>query len=170
MMNWKIPAALSPLICGLVMFVVGCSPDSASDHSSRGKEVSKHEHVAPHGGTAIELGEEEFHLELVLDRSVGKMTAYVLDGHLENFVRIHASSFEIEAKAGTGEWTLEFKAVANQSTGEKVGDTSMFHVTADWLKSVAAFDGKLKELEIKGKRYAGIAFDFPKGNEAPATK
>ncbi|MBC8002596.1 MAG: hypothetical protein H7X97_08420 [Opitutaceae bacterium] len=170
MMNRKGFTVLSLVGGGLFLFLVGCSPDSSQDQLAGGKVVPKHEHVAPHGGTAIELGDEEFHLELVLDRATGRLKAYVLDGHLENFVRITPASFEIEAKTVGGEWSLVFKAVPNQSTGEKVGDTSMFESTAEWLKSVESFEGKLKELEIKGKRFAGVAFNFPKGNEASNRK
>ena len=161
-------AGLTVLTFGLVLMITGCGPDQQRQPSADGKFSPKHEHVAPHGGTAVELGEEEFHLELVLNRASGQLTAYVLDGHLENFTRIQAPSFEIEAKVAEDTRVLVFTAVANQSTGEKVGNTSMFEVTADWLKSVASFEGKLKKLEIQGKRYSDVVFGFPRGNEAKA--
>lgn len=163
-------AGLTPLACGLFFILAGCRQDQKTEQSSLGKELPKHQHVAPHGGTAVELGNEEFHLELLLDRATGRLTAYVLDGHLENFVRIQASTFEIDAQDATGQRSLVFKATSNQSTGEKVGDTAMFDVTAEWLKSVTSFDGKLKELDIKGKRYSGVTFNFPKGNEVSVQK
>ena len=158
------------VIFSVTLILVGCGQDPKREQPSSGKAVPKHEHVPPHGGTAVELGEEEFHLELVLDRAAGRLTAYVFDGHLENFVRVQAGSFEVEANDGTDARILLFTAVANQSTGEKEGDTSMFEATADWLKSVVSFDGKLRDLDIKGNRYAGIAFNFPKGNEASGQK
>lgn len=166
MMSPKGFTGLTAMISGMVVILAGCGPDQQREQASARKEIPKHEHVPPHGGTAVELGEEEFHLELVLDRASGRLTAYILDSHLENFVRIQASTFEIEAKIAASARPLIFQAVADQSTGEKVGDTSMFEVTADWLKSVESFDGKLNGLEIKGKRYSGVVFNFPKGNEA----
>ena len=170
MMDLKRVAGLAPMICGFVLVFAGCRQEQKTEQSSGNKEVPKHEHVAPHGGTAVELGNEEFHLELVLNPATGRLTAYVLDGHLENFVRIQASTFEIDAHDATGQRSLIFQAVSNQSTGEKAGDTSMFEVTAEWLKSVPSFDGKLKELDIRGRRYTGVTFNFPKGNDASVQK
>lgn len=170
MTNRHALAGLIVVIFTVALILTGCGQDPKRDQPSSGNAVPKHGHVPPHGGTAVELGEEEFHLELVLDRAAGRLTAYVFDGHLENFVRVQARFFEIEANDGTGARILLFTAVTNQSTGEKEGDTSMFGVTADWLKSVVSFDGKLRELDIKGNRYAGVAFNFPKGNETSGQK
>jgi hypothetical protein len=133
------------------------NPGAAAQH--------KHEHHAPHGGTAVELGEELYHLELVRDASVGKLSAYVLDGELENFIRIPAPSIEIVATVAGQPQTLTLTAVANPATGEKVGDTSLFEATADWLKTTAEFDGVITAVEIKGTKFTAVAFNFPKGNE-----
>jgi predicted small lipoprotein YifL len=123
-----------------------------------------HEHKAPHGGTAIELGEEAFHLELVKEEN-GKLSAYVLDGELENFIRIASPSFQIVALAGGESRTLEFRAVASTATGETVGSTSHFEAEADWLKTTPTFGGLLTRLEIRGTVFTAVAFNFPQGNE-----
>ena len=111
------------------------------------------------------LGNEAYHLELVRDAAVGKLTAYVLDGELENFVRVKAGSFDVVAKLDGGSRLLVFRAVANSATGETVGDTSQFEAQADWLKTTATFDATLAALEIRGTTYAAVAFNFPKGND-----
>jgi hypothetical protein len=123
-----------------------------------------HEHKAPHGGTAVELGEEAFHLELVKE-DTGKLSAYVLDGEMENFIRIASPTFEIAATVAGQSQTLVFRAVASTATGETVGNTSHFEAEAAWLKSTPIFDGVLTRLEVKGAVFTAVAFSFPKGND-----
>lgn len=141
--------------------VAGCGKH---EHSSSG---GGHHHESPHGGTAVELGDHEAHLDVVLDAAAGKLTAYVMDAHAENFVRIPAESFEIIAKLPAGETVLALKAVANAASGEKVGDTSQFEAQSDALKGVAGFDAELKQLTVRGKTYSKVPFHAGK---SPADK
>ncbi len=132
--------------------------------------TARHEHHPPHGGAPVELGDEANHVEFVLDAANGKLQAYVLDGEMENFVRISAPSLEVTAKiAGRGE-KLILQAVANRATGEKVGDTSQFEAQADWLKTTPQFDAMLKEITVNGTTYTNIAFNYPKGSDEGAKK
>lgn len=140
----------------------GCAKQSPSAPSG---PPAGHEHHAPHGGTAVELGEEAYHLEFVLDASAGRLTAYVLDGEMENFIRVRAPSFEIIATLGAEKRPLLFRAAANPATGETAGDTSQFEAQADWLKNTPVFDAVLTRLEIRGTTFTAVAFNFPKGNE-----
>lgn len=109
-------------------------------------------------------GDEEYHLEFVLDAAAGKMQIYVLGAHMENFVRIPEESLGVTLKLSDRDETLTFKPVANSATGETAGDTSMFETHADWLKANKTFDAVLKQIAIKGKTYGNVAFNFPKGN------
>jgi hypothetical protein len=68
------------------------------------------------------------------------------------------------------EETLTFQPVANNATGEKVGDTSLFEAQADWLKSATNFDAVLKEITVRTKTYTNISFNFPKGSDEGAKK
>lgn len=129
------------------------------DHSAH----AQHAHAAPHGGTLIELGEHAFNVELVRDAATGKLTAYLLDGHAENFVRVSAPSFEITATVAGAKQTLTLVAVANAATGEKIGATSQFEATADWLKTTAGFNGVITALTIRDNAFKGVAFTFPQG-------
>jgi hypothetical protein len=125
----------------------------------------RHEHKPPHHGTPVVLGKEECHVELVLDAPAGRLQAYILDGELENFIRIPAASFEVAAHLPNREEFLPFKAVPNNATGETIGDTALFEVQADWLKTNAAFDGVLRKLTVRGTTYQNVTFTFPKGND-----
>jgi hypothetical protein len=144
--------------------VIGLS--GCSDRQPRADRDGEpgHHHDPPHGGTGVVLGDEEYHVEFVLDEGAGRLQAYVLSAHMENFVRISADSFVVTAKLPGREETLIFKPVANSATGETVRNTSLFEAQADWLKTNKTFDAVLKELTIRGKRYENVAFNFPKGN------
>ena len=127
--------------------------------------AAKHEHQAPHGGTPVVLGHEAYHLELIRDAIAGKLTAYVLDGEMDSFVRVKAASFEVIASGGAEKRVLVFRAIANSATGETVGDTAQFEAQADWLKSDATFEALLASLEIRGSIFTAVAFNFPRGND-----
>src|SRR5678815_5612007 len=87
-----------------------------------GEKHGEHAHKAPHGGTLVEIGDHAYNLELVRDTAAGKLAAYVLDGHAENFVRIKSAALELIAMPGGKYTPLSLPAVANPSTGETVGD------------------------------------------------
>ena len=112
-----------------VLALAGCgkkSPADGHDHGSHGSAHPAHadgagsghghRHTPPHGGTGVVLGQEAFHLEFVLDPERGAMTAYVLDAHMENFVRCAETEFSVVAQADGKTETLVFKPVANLAT------------------------------------------------------
>jgi hypothetical protein len=148
-------------LLGLALFA-GCDKEATNSTAT----PSKHEHKPPHGGTPVVLGNEEYHLELILNAPAGKLHAFVLDGELENFVRIPAKTFEVTVKLADKEEPLIFNALANRATGETVGDTSAFEAQAEWLKTNVTFDAVLKELIVRTKTYQNVQFNFPKGNDS----
>jgi hypothetical protein len=160
---------LAPILA-LALSIAACQDKHAGhDHakSGDGKKASahQHEHTPPHGGTPVVLGEEEFHLEFVRDAAAGKLQLYVLDGHMDKFVRIAAPAIEVTATSAGAPQTLSFQPVPNPATGEKVGDTSLFETQADWLKTATNFDAVVKLVDVKGKAFKDVKFNFPKGNE-----
>ena len=112
------------------------------------------------------LGDEEGHIEFVRDAAVGKLTAYLLKPHMSGFWRTSVMQFEVAAKVGEKTERLIFKAVGNAATGETVGDTAQFEAQADWLKTTDKFAATLMELNLNlpGKTFKAVAFNFPKGN------
>ena len=139
----------------------GCSKEARPDPGA----PHRHVHHPPHGGTPVVLGDEAYHLELVLDPASGILQAYVLDGEMENFIRCASPSIEIDATVGGSPVALTLEAVANSATGETVGDTSLFQAQAEWLRSTRDFDGAVKTLTIRGTTFAGVKFNFPRGND-----
>jgi len=151
-------------LCG---FLLDCG--QGKTESSTGA-MPKHEHILPHSGTPVVLGDEEYHIELVLEAPTGKLQAFIFDGEMENFIRIAMESFEIDAKPSGKDETLIFRAVPNNATGEKVGDTALFETQADWLKQTTDFDAVLKKITVRGSTYENVIFNFPKGNDKDETE
>lgn len=157
----KCSALLSALMA-LSLMAAGCG--KAEPRTTAAPAPKAHEHKTPHGGTAIELGEEAFHVELVKE-DPGTLSAYVLDGEMENFIRIESPTFEIAATVAGQSQTLVFRAIASTATGETVGNTSHFGAEAAWLKTTPVFDGVLTRLEVKGLVFTAVSFNFLKGND-----
>lgn len=152
---------LSVTIAVMLTTLVGCG-----EHQGKASSSGPHLHVdvPPHGGTLTAL-EDEYQIEWVLDAPAGKLQAYILDGEVENFVRIAPPSFELRVKLPSRQEVLYFKAIPNSATGETVGSTSLFEAQADWLKTNKTFDAVLPEINVEGTVYTNVAFNFPKGEE-----
>ncbi|MGA2015890.1 MAG: hypothetical protein ABSH26_02980 [Opitutaceae bacterium] len=158
-MSIRVTALLTAITVATVL-AAGCSRPPASSGLPH-----RHEHHPPHGGTPVVLGDEAYHVELVLDATAGTLQAFILDGEMENFVRIPAPSVEIVADVGGAPRTLVLSAVANPATGETVGDTSLFEARADWLRGAREFDAVLREVTVRGTTFTGVKFNFPRGND-----
>jgi hypothetical protein len=152
-------------VLGLVLLAwpAGCARQSPAPPA--GPPAAKHEHRPPHGGTPVVLGDELYHVELVLDPAAGRLQAYVCDGELETFIRVAQPSLEITATLHGQPRTLVLPAVANPATGETVGDTALFEAQADWLKAATLFDATLHQLTIRGTTFSDVKFNFPRGND-----
>lgn len=144
-------------LIGLSLGLAACSKkhDHAghADHAHHG-----HVHVAPHGGTLVELGDHQYNLEFVHDPAQGTLTVYVLGGHAENFVRVSQSTLELSIVTASGPRPLTLKAVGNTATGETPGDTSQFEASADWLKTAGPIAGSVGRVEVRGTAFTSVAF------------
>lgn len=162
--RWVRARGVGPVLglCAALAFSGGCGKSESHDDHDGHDHGKLHVHVAPHGGVLVELGEHEANLELLHDARAGKLTAYVLDAHAENFLRIASPGFEVTAKVGGRDEVIAFKPVANPATGEKVGDTSQFETQADWLKTTGTFEGVVKELAVRTKTYQNVKFTYAK--------
>ena len=145
------------------LLAIGCGRSHDHAHDKAAKDDAHghshgHAHTAPHGGKLVEVGDHQFNVELVLDRETGRLAAYVLDGHAENFVRIVQPAIEVRLKEPTR--GLLLTAVANPATGETVGNTSQFEATAPWLKSAGDVAGEIVRLEIRGATFSALSFSL----------
>lgn len=143
---------------------VSVAPITNLTNAASAKKAEEHEHHPPHGGTLVVLGKEFAHIELVLDKTTGQLTAYALDGEADNAVKIAQPEIEIKIEKPVS-LIVKLKAVENSLTGEKRGDTSEFAGQNDALKNLNDFDGEIQNIFIKGQQFQKISFNFPKGNE-----
>jgi hypothetical protein len=130
--------------------------------------LGAHEHHAPHKGSLQVLGEEFSHYELVLDPATGTLDVYVLDGEAEKAVRVKQKQlvFKLKARGAKGPAVkVVAKALANELTGETVGDTSQFEAVVPALKGAQAFDGSLVLGQVKGRTFKDLKIKHPEGNE-----
>lgn len=158
----------------VLMLTVGCREGGRGDDASQGGQQraagsshghAGHHHTPPHGGAPVVLGAEAYHVEFVLDADAGRLRAYVLDGHMEQFIRLPAPALEVILNLPDGSQPLTLAAVANAATGETVGDTSHFAGQTDALRGRTNFQAVLRSLTIRGQTFEKVAFDYPRGNE-----
>lgn len=157
-----------PKLAALAL-LAGCSvendPSADSSHNNHAKSSDqKHRHLPPHGGAPVVLGEELYHLEFVLDEASAALHCYVLDGHMEKFIRIQDPKLILKVKPDK---TVVLTPVVSRATGESVGDTSHFSAQLDWAKERKRFAAMLQEITIQGNRFENVAFLYPEGNESP---
>ena len=157
------------LLTVILVSVIGCGKKESNhqhaDHSQT-HAAHSHHHEPPHGGTVIRLGDELFHMEWVEDTEAGIMRCYIMDGHLEQFIRIKQESFDVLVKTMDSQeisWT--FQSVENRATGETVGNTSEFHAQLSALPNQNTFEGTIQTVHILGQQFENITFKYPEGNE-----
>lgn len=116
-----------------------------------------HVHTAPHGGQLVEVGDHAYNLEFVLDRAAGKLTAYVLDGHAENFIRTDLTGIVLTVNGQP----LTLLPIANPATGETIGNTAQFEAALDALKAAGPVTVKIPALNLRGNAFGAIEATLP---------
>jgi hypothetical protein len=150
----------------LALGLSGCGGESSDKPgTSGGAETSAppatveaghaHPSEGPHGGSLIELGNEEYHAELVHDDAAGTVTIYLLDSAAKTSVPIEAIEIIINlTHDGQGE---QFKIAAVGDQGDPTGKSSRF-VSND-AELAKELDHEHAEAQlvvvIDGKQYRG---------------
>ncbi|QDT13432.1 hypothetical protein [Planctomycetes bacterium K23_9] len=130
-------------------------PATVDDHAEHA-----HPSEGPHHGGLIELGNEEYHAELVHDEDTGSVTIYVLNAAATEQIPIESTEITINVKHdGKPE---QFKLAASPDANDPQGKSSRFVSTdaelGEHLDEEGA-DPKLV-LTINGKSFRGtIAHD-----------
>ncbi len=91
----------------MIAILSGCGAEPGTNTSSGGKAETEavdahaghaHPTEGPHHGDLVELGNEEYHAEVVHDEDAGTITIYVLDGAVSKQVPIEATEITINVK------------------------------------------------------------------------
>ncbi len=154
------------LSAAVLIGLSGCSGESGGDYRTFDKNKDKapdaehghahgHEH-GPHGGELIELGEEEYHAEVVFDEDSDKVTLYFFGGDAKSAVAIEAKELTLILSTKNKPQTYTLAAVAQDADGD--GKSSRFEITSEEL--IDAYDeqeglvGKFT-VKIGGKSFTG---------------
>jgi hypothetical protein len=131
------------------------------------RPLMSHEHHPPHQGSLQVLGDDFAHLELVLDPVAGCLHAYALDGEAEHPVRLAQKELRLQVmfKPSGRRADLRLKAVANELSGETVGDSSEFEVCDPALRGQHGLKGRLLAVDVRGARFKNVGLLHPEGNE-----
>lgn len=170
------------LVTAFPLILSGCAseaPAAKSDISSvqRSQDVqestdaiseaetasSAHHHNAPHGGALLELGEHVASIEFVFESASGTLTAYVLDAHAENPVRLTGGALFVEIELdGNEEYIpLELRGVASALTGESEANTSQFRGAEPALRGLTTFGGTIPSITVRGAVFDEVRFRYP---------
>lgn len=123
-------------------------PDDGHGHSH--DHGHSHEH-GPHGGDLLELGDEEYHAEVVHDEE--SVTVYVLDGNAKEAVAIDAPNVTINLKQE--DRPVQFELPAAPQEKDPAGSASRFVLkNADLAKLVTQAKSEPKlVVAVQGKSY-----------------
>ena len=144
---------------------VGCKDAASNAKSATGEThdgdvghhhgAENHASEGPHHGSLIELGNEEYHAELVHDETTGSVTVYVLDAAITQQVPIDASEITINVKHdGTPK---QFKMAASPDANDTQGKSSRFYTNDKELGEHLDEEGSDPKLvlTIDGKSFRG---------------
>ncbi len=80
----------------LILSPIGAQPPTTPAASpSAGHAHAEH---GPHGGELLEVGKEEYHVELIIDEIKKQLVVYLLDGKAKGFVAIDAPYLAVNLK------------------------------------------------------------------------
>ncbi|TWT34853.1 hypothetical protein [Blastopirellula retiformator] len=134
----------------------GSAPASEGDsHAEHDHDEHEHPGEGPHGGSLIELGNEECHAELVHDEKAKSVTIYILDSAAKAATPIETPELTINLKHdGMGE---QFKLAAAPESSDPEGKSSRFVSTEAELAEDLDHEGADAQLvvTIAGKQYRG---------------
>ena len=147
-------------LAAVMMFsAAGCGEPAAEPAGTAGnkapsQEVHAHPSEGPHHGDLVELGNEEFHVEVV-HGDAGKVSAYILDSTAKAAVPVDSPDLTINiSHDGHAE---QFKLLPEKETADPDGKSSRFSLTDKELAGdLDNHDATAKVVvTIQGKQYTG---------------
>jgi hypothetical protein len=178
-----------PLVAGSLFFLSGCPGEtpapkvttSASSASHKdGDEDHDHDHhhhhaeKGPHGGALVAIGQDDAHVEIVLDADSGTLKAYILDGEAEKPVAIKQENLQLAVTLGKKEGDGDDNSalpddvipvtLAAVSPADD-GKATEFEGQKDELKGAEKFDAVLTAIKVGDKPFKNVNFNYPEGNE-----
>jgi hypothetical protein len=152
-------------LLGLLVWIGGCGSKGddfqeygqAPERPAAGGHDHDHAHAhGPNGGHLIELGDEEYHAELVFDEKTRATKLFILGPDAKTPVAIAAEGLTLHLDIGEKHTHLEL--VPAPAEGDPEGKSSCFAIAGEAvpaeLDSEEKFEGHF-DVEINGKPYEG---------------
>lgn len=141
------------LVFGLAFALTGCPANPPAPPP--GPKAEAHPDEGPHKGHLIELGEEEYHAELVHDDATKTVAIYLLGADAKTAVPI--ADAEITLNLVVAGEPMQAKLAAEKQPGDPEGQASKFAIVDE--KILEALEapkttGRLN-VTIAGKSYSG---------------
>lgn len=143
-----------------MLLQTGCQPDGESQqptNSTAPQAIDAHNHPTegPHHGDLIELGNEEYHAELVHDEAAGSVAIYLLDSAATVPVFVEATELIVNlSRDGSAE---QFALASQPQADDPSGKSSCFVSTDKTL--IDALDQETAQAQlvvsINNKQYRG---------------
>ncbi len=141
--------------CGIQGEEVVIPPKTNGGHDGHDHGDAAHPHEGPHHGSLIELGDEEYHAELVHDEDAGTVTIFVLDAAAKAAVPVEATELVVNL-SHDGQAT-QYKLPATPDALDPAGQSSKFTSADPGLAEALDTEGTQAQLviQIAGKQYRG---------------
>ena len=124
-LNW-----VTCLAIGLTCAVVGCDKQAGYKPAEQAKKESpkKHDHgtKGPHNGGLVELGDDEYHAEIVVEHDSHSIDIYILGKDAKTAVPVTQTEITLTPE---GKEALTLKAAPQAGEGD--GKSSKFHLEDD---------------------------------------
>ena len=134
--------------------VAGCAKPESTAKTPAAEEGHDHDHAAPHGGDVIELGEEEYHAELVHGKAPSTVTIYFYDGELAKVVPLEIEHLDLNMVVDGK--PQQFQLPAAPQEGDSAGKSSRFELVDAKLAELLGGDAEGRfNVKIDGKSFVG---------------
>ncbi len=144
------------LLATALTLVVGCGGGTTATRpttsNEQGPPTHNHPTVGPHGGPLVEWGEEELHLEVLIDRTAGTATLYVLAEDAKTAVPIATKALTLSLP-GTPPTDVTLAADPQEGDAKDNG-ASRFVGKHDAFRNPGRLSGSVSG-EKDGKKYTG---------------
>ncbi|MCO6044116.1 hypothetical protein NG895_09370 [Aeoliella sp. ICT_H6.2] len=140
--------------------IAGCATESTDDgveSSAPPAAAGAHDHPTegPHHGSLVELGNDEYHAEMLHNEDTGGVTIYILDSTAKKAVPIDAQKITVNlSHDGQAE---QFALAADPDAGDPAGKASRFVSTDAELGEELDHDHADVQLvvSVAGKQFRG---------------
>ena len=143
-----------------LVIIAGLVCTSAAADKGKADEKGGHSNKGPHKGVLVELGEEEYHAEIVHNDEKQTITVYILDSSAKKAVSIEGKEIVIDIKHGKE--VEQFRLASSPDQADAKGTSSRFMAKNKELCEDLDKEGveARLSLKIKGKAYnAKLAHD-----------